>query len=124
MWGSNVGVAEPLIQASLLGEAIDGGPVAVFVADERMRYLAVNRYACELLGYERAELLALTVADVVASPGAAEDYERMMRAGSGAGTTALTRKDGATVPARYLARETRIARMPVYVSVVWPEEES
>jgi hypothetical protein len=27
------GVAEPLIQASLLGEAIEHGPVAVFVAE-------------------------------------------------------------------------------------------
>ena len=51
--------AEPLIQASLLGEAVDSGPVAVFVADEQMRYVAVNEYAASLLGYSRAELLKL-----------------------------------------------------------------
>ena len=53
--------AEPLIQASLLGEAVDTGPVAIFVADEQMRYVAVNAYAAELLGYTRAELLELRV---------------------------------------------------------------
>ena len=29
--------AEALIQTALLGEAIDGGPALVFVADEQMR---------------------------------------------------------------------------------------
>ena len=53
-----MGVSEPLIQTSLLGEAIENGPVAVFVADEHGRYVAVNRAACQLLGYTREELLA------------------------------------------------------------------
>ena len=52
-------VAEPLVQAGLLGEAIDRAPDAVLVADESMRYLAVNQAACRLLGYTREELLAL-----------------------------------------------------------------
>jgi PAS domain-containing protein len=45
--------AEALIQTALLGEAIESGPALVFVADEEMRYIAVNRYACESLGYAR-----------------------------------------------------------------------
>ncbi len=56
--------AEQRIQTGLLGEAVDVGPVLVFVADENMRYIAVNRRACEVLGYEREELLALHVTDV------------------------------------------------------------
>ena len=40
------GVAEPLIQATLLGEALDNGPVAVFVVGDDFRYIAVNQYAC------------------------------------------------------------------------------
>ena len=38
-----MGVSEPLIQTSLLGEAIENGPVAVLVADEHGRYVAVNQ---------------------------------------------------------------------------------
>jgi len=52
-----MGVSEPLIQASLLGEAIEHGPVAVFVADEHGNYVAVNQAACTMLGYTRIELV-------------------------------------------------------------------
>src|SRR5687768_13482437 len=57
MYLSCVGVAEPLIQATLLAEALENGPVAVFVVGDDLRYIAVNQYACTLLGYTRAELL-------------------------------------------------------------------
>ena len=40
-----VSASDPLIQASLLGEAIDAADVLVFVADETTRYIAVNRAA-------------------------------------------------------------------------------
>jgi hypothetical protein len=34
-------VSEPLVHATLLGEALEHGPVAVFVFDEDLRYVAV-----------------------------------------------------------------------------------
>ena len=43
-------VSEPLVQSILLGDAVEHAPVAILVADEEMRYVAVNNYACELLG--------------------------------------------------------------------------
>ena len=70
------GAAETLIQTSLIGEALDHGPVLLFLADEDMRYVAVNALACELLGYTRAELLGLRVADVCRDEEAPEEYER------------------------------------------------
>ena len=45
--------AEALIQTALLGEAIESGPALVFVADEEMRYIAVNQFACDSLGQIR-----------------------------------------------------------------------
>src|SRR5438445_13058454 len=42
-----VASVDRLIQSGLLGEAVDGGPALVFVADEHMRYVAVTRKACE-----------------------------------------------------------------------------
>ena len=75
-------VAHDLVQKSLVGEALDTGPVAVFVADDDGKYLAVNAYACELLGYEREELLALRVGDVAVNQGAADDFEALRRLGA------------------------------------------
>jgi PAS domain S-box-containing protein len=112
--------AEPLIQASLLGEAVDPGPVAIFVADEQMRYVAVNAYAAELLGYTRAELLELRVTDVARTPEASEQFEEMIDARERAGIALLTRKDGSVFQLGYRARETSVAGMPLYVSVGWP----
>jgi PAS domain S-box-containing protein len=107
--------ADSLIQVSLLGEAVENGPSPVFVADETRRYVAVNRAACELLGYERTELLALRVDDVAANvPGWSEMETNN---GTVAGTAMLRRKDGEPVEFSYLAGKTVVAGMPVFVSV-------
>jgi PAS domain S-box-containing protein len=107
-------VADDLIQASLLGEAVDSGPAAVFVADENRRYVAVNRTACALLGYSREELLGLSVDDLAdGAPG----WQEMLEEGTSIGTTELTCKNGSTVTFTYHAGPTVVAGMPVYVSV-------
>jgi len=111
------GVSEPLIQASLLGEAIEHGPVAVFVADEYGKYVVVNRAACLMLGYSREELLGLRVVDVARYSGAGEEWSEMRQAGTRVGTSSLTRKDGTNVEFSYVAGATTVAGMPVFVSV-------
>jgi PAS domain S-box-containing protein len=112
--------AEPLIQASLLGEAVDPGPVAIFVADEQMRYVAVNAFAAELLGYTRAELLELRVTDIVRTAEAAEHFDEVVAHRHKDGIALMTRKDGTVFQLGYRARETTVAGMPLYVSVGWP----
>jgi PAS domain S-box-containing protein len=111
------GVSEPLIQASLLGEAIEHGPVAVFVADEHGRYVAVNQSACSLLGYSREELLGLRVTDVARYSEADEEWSEMLRNGARVGTSRLTCKDGTIVEFSYAAGATTVAGMPLFVSV-------
>jgi len=112
-----MGVSEPLIQASLLGEAVENGPAAVFVADEEARYVAVNQAACRLVGYPREELLALRVTDILESDEWPEAWDEMVADGVKQGTASLRCKDGSTVEFRYVAGATRVAGMPVYVSV-------
>ena len=112
-----MGVSEPLIQASLLGEAVEHGPAAVFVADEHGRYVAVNQAACKLVGYPREELLGLRVTDLVPPDEAAGPWGEMVADRAARGTATLRCKDGSTVEFRYLAGETTVAGMPVYVSV-------
>ncbi|MBD0330998.1 MAG: PAS domain-containing protein [Thermoleophilia bacterium] len=112
-------VAQPLVQASLVGEAIDHGPVAVFVADEDMRYIAVNEFACSLLGYSRAELLELRVTDVARGPEAAQDFADVVTKREGAGTVRLTTKTGRELSVSYLAQATRVAGMAFFVAVTF-----
>jgi len=109
-----MGVSEPLIQASLLGEAVEHGPAAVFVADEEGRYVAVNQAACALLGYPREELLSLQVTDLVEDTG---KWEEMRQSGRVSGRSSLTCKDGTLVEFTYVAGATVVAGMPVYVAV-------
>ena len=116
-------VAHDLVQKSLVGEALDTGPVAVFVADDDGKYLAVNAYACELLGYDREELLALRVTDVAVNEGAAADYAAMQRQGRHGGTTTLRHKDGSEVEMQVRACETTVGGMRVYAGVCWPVDE-
>jgi PAS domain S-box-containing protein len=112
-----MGVSEPLIQASLLGEAIDHGPVAVLVADEHGKHVAVNQAACSMLGYPREELLGLKVVDVARYRGARAEWNELRHTGARSGTSTLTCKDGTTVEFRYVAGATLVAGMPLYVAV-------
>jgi PAS domain S-box-containing protein len=112
-----VGVSEPLIQASLLGEAAEHAPFAVFVADEDGRYVAVNLAACVMLGYTRDELLALELHDIAPSHEAAEQYDALKDTGTSVGISELTRKDGSSVRFSYVAGATVVAGMGVYVAV-------
>lgn len=106
-----------LLQASLIGEALDDGPALVFVADEHMRYLAVNSYAGEVLGYTREELLSLSVPDIAVAPEIADVYAHMLRRATDVGVTSIRRKDGELLRMRYWAKETKAAAMTFWVSL-------
>jgi PAS domain S-box-containing protein len=112
-----MGAAEALIQTALLGEAVDAGPALIFVADEEMKYLAVNRRACEVLGYTRDELLGLTVADVAREATTPAQYDEMLARGFRDGEAVLTGKDGSELPFAYRATRTKVAGLNLFVSV-------
>lgn len=112
-----VRAAADLIQPTLLGEAVDTGPALVFVADDDGRYVAVNQRACEILGYEREELLALRVPDIAVDDDAPDLYEALRRSGEASGTTVIKSKDGTLHAFTYRATETVTAGMPFWVSV-------
>jgi PAS domain S-box-containing protein len=109
--------AEALIQTALLGEALDSGPALVFVADEEMRYVAVNESACRALGYTREELLRLRVDEVATAPNAPTEYDEMLSRGFKHGAATLSRKDGTTLEFFYRATQTKVAGLTLFVSV-------
>jgi PAS domain S-box-containing protein len=79
---------------------IEHSPEGVFVTDQTGRYLEANRAACEMVGYARDELLALSIPDLL--PPADDRHEARVRQLSTGGTLSetlqLRRKDGTTVP--------------------------
>jgi len=96
--------------------------MAIFVADHDGRYVALNAYACDVLGYTRDELLELRVTDVAVNDDAAADYGEMQRHGARAhtGLTILRRKDGTELPMNFRASQTRVGGIELYVGVCWP----
>jgi PAS domain S-box-containing protein len=115
-------VSQPLVQASLLGEAIDRGPALVFVADEEMRYVAVNQYAADVLGYTRQELLNLLVSDVVPVPELPERFARFVARPEQHGLTTIRHKDGSEVSLRWASKQTSVAGLTLYVAVGFVED--
>ena len=113
-------VDDTLIQQTLLGEAVDTGPAAIFVLGEDRKYVAVNATACTLLGYERAELLALDPAEVGPEPDVVAHLAELNRSGETRGTTQLVAKDGRLIDVTYRACETTAARMRFWISVAFP----
>ena len=83
-------------------EIIELSPDAFLLSDLEARFTDANHAVCELLGYERAELLGKTIFEIIP----AEDAERLKKVRSELlvpGTThhaewTLKRKDGTTVP--------------------------
>jgi PAS domain S-box-containing protein len=116
-----VSVSEPLVQSVLLGDAVEQAPVAILVADDEMRYVAVNKYACELLGYTREELLEKRITDLARYPEAPEEFRQMMASGGLNGVTTVVRGDGSELKLRYRAKETTMAGLLYCVFVSWPE---
>jgi PAS domain S-box-containing protein len=111
------GLSHSAIQQSLLGEALEHAPALAFLADREMRYVAVNRTACNRLGYEREELLSLRVTDIAVAPDASDAYQEMLSIGNHQGITPIRAKDGHTLQLAYNAWEVTIAREPYYLSI-------
>ena len=108
----------PLVErAAVLAAAIEDAPVCVFVADHDMHYVAVNRYACELLGYSEEELLQLSVSDVATYDEAPREYSQMVEQAYMRGRSRLRCKDGEQLWLEYVAGEVDVDGRRLYVSV-------
>lgn len=102
---------------AIVAAAVDAAPVCVFVADADMRYLAVNAYACELLGYGEEELLQMRVPDIAAYEEAPQEYSELVESAYRRGVSRLRCRDGEQLLLDYVAGELEIDGQPVFVSV-------
>lgn len=80
--------------------------VALIIADDAGRYVAVNHRAAELTGYDPAVLTTLSVADLTPDPQVLAGHglwHRFIESGAQEGVYLVKRRDGAAVPLRYVA---------------------
>jgi PAS domain-containing protein len=103
--GEASAAANALVQSTLLGELLEHANVGALAVDSG-RYIAANKYACELTGYRRAELLGRPV------------DELCRQCGSGVAT--LGGKDGAAIEVTYQVVEANLAGIPVKLGLFWP----
>ena len=114
-------VGDPLIQQTLLGEAVDSGPAAIFVMGDDRKFVAVNDTACRLLGYEREELLGLDPAVLTPDADVEAHFASLQREGGPSGRIELRAKDGEILAFTYRASEATAARMLFWIIVAFPE---
>jgi PAS domain S-box-containing protein len=116
---------QDLVQETLLGEALEHGPVGAIVLDEEGRYLAANRLACKLTGYTREELLAGGAAALTFDPARLKRAMELMASGDlHCGISDVKRKDGTALACEYRVGETRSGGMPFFVVVFWERSEA
>jgi PAS domain S-box-containing protein len=108
------------VQETLLGEALEYGPVAALVLDESGSFLAANRMACELTGYAREELLQKGSSDLAADPTVVpRRLEEMASGRLKHGMGMMRTKDGELFDVHYRVGATRSGGLPYFVLVFW-----
>lgn len=98
----------------------DGIADAILMADAGSRYVDANPAAEQLLGYSRAELRSMVVADVVANEPTWTDaeWERFQRDGTWTGEVELRHKDGHLIPVEARASRVELPDGVVFASVM------
>ena len=100
----------------LLGDAAEDAEIGIAVYADDGKYVAVNKHACELLGYERSEMLTSDVADF--SVGGI-NRDALNQPGRREGVRLVRRKDGSTVSVAFVAVPTQIAGLSFYFTTFW-----
>ncbi len=111
---------ESALQASethfrlLVEQASDG----IFVSDAQGRYLDVNGAGAEMLGYSKAEILELSITDVVTSEEVCRVHPEASRLNGDVITRAewqFRRKDGSVFPGEVTARQLPDGRLQAFL---------
>jgi PAS domain-containing protein len=102
---TNAVVASMLVQSTLLGELLENAHIGALAVDEG-RCVAANAYLCDLLGYDREDLIGTrTLADVVKH--------------GAQGDVTIPGKDGADHDLSYRVVETTLAGMDLLIGLFW-----
>src|SRR3954464_6104270 len=83
-------------EAETILSGLGAAPVAILIANDRARYVEVNRAATVLTGYSRSELLGMSVWDLTPEPNKSTGmtaWKEFLRTGEQSGAYPLRRKD-------------------------------
>ena len=105
-----------IVLATLLGDGAENAEVGLFIYDDDGKYVAVNRYGAELLGYERGELLTRDVGDFTAG---GLDRDVLLRLERREGVRIVTCKDGSKRRVAFVVTPTQVGSFWFYLAVVW-----
>jgi PAS domain S-box-containing protein len=105
-----------VVLASLLGEGAEHAEIGLFIYDDDGKYVAINRFGADLLGYDRDELLAHDVGDFTTG---GIDRSVLLRLEQREGVRIVQRKDGSRAPMAFVVTPTRVGSFWFYLAVVW-----
>lgn len=105
-----------IVLATLLGDGAENAEVGLFIYDDDGKYVAVNRYGAELLGYERGELLTRDVGDFTAG---GLDRDVLLRLERREGVRIVKCKDGTERTVAFVVTPTQVGSFWFYLAVVW-----
>jgi PAS domain S-box-containing protein len=105
-----------IVLASLLGDGAEHAGIGLFIYDDDGKYVAINQYGAELLGYDRAELLAHDVGDFTAG---GIDRDVLLRLERREGVRIVERKDGSRSTVAFVTTPTQVGSFWFYFAVVW-----
>jgi PAS domain S-box-containing protein len=105
-----------IVLASLLGDGAEHAEIGLFIYDDDGKYVAINRYAAELLGYDRSELLEHDVGDFTAG---GIDRDVLLRLERREGVRIVERKDGSQATVAFVVTPTQVGSLWFYLAVVW-----
>ena len=100
---------------TLFQEIFEGSRDAIFLADEGARFVEVNRAACDLTGYSRAELLSMSFTDLCAEAdlSAFRDYfDSIISVDVAVSELLITCKCGSRVPVELSGRKLILGGRP------------
>jgi PAS domain S-box-containing protein len=105
-----------IVLASLLGDGAEHAEIGLFIYDDDGKYVAINRYGADLLGYDRNELLTHDVADFTAG---GIDRAVLLRLERREGVRIVHRKDGSQRIVAFVVTPTQVGSFWFYLAVVW-----
>jgi PAS domain S-box-containing protein len=105
-----------IVLASLLGDGAENAELGLFIYDDDGKYVAINRFGAELLGYDRGELLEHDVADFTAG---GIDRNVLLQRERREGVRVVERKDGLHKTVAFVVTPTQVGTFWFYLAVVW-----
>lgn len=105
-----------IVLATLLGDGAEHAEIGLFIYDDDGKYVAMNRYGADLLGYDRGELLEHDVGDFTAG---GIDRDVLLRLERREGARVVERKDGSKTTVAFVVTPTQVGSLWFYLAVVW-----